>query len=62
MTAAAHRALGVAVVLIAVASMIWAVYGPQGFWTVAWLLVMFVTVVAAALAWVTLQPRKGGER
>ncbi len=59
--AAARVVLGAVLVLAAAASVLWAAYGPQGFWTLAWLAAMSVTVMAAVLGMAALAPRKGGE-
>ena len=63
--AAAARAvlygtLGAVLVLAAVAAMIWPAYGPQGFWTVAWLGVTAVVVAGCgvALEWLGKRRRK----
>jgi len=56
--------LGAALVLVAVAAMLWPAYGPQGLATMAWLGVMYVTVsgCAAALEWLGERRRKGARR
>jgi hypothetical protein len=59
---AARAVLGAVLVLVSLASMLWAAYGPQGAWTLAWLAVVFAVTGCAALAWSALPPRKGDER
>jgi len=58
-----YAVLGTALVLAAVAAMLWPAYGPQGLWTVAWLGVTAVTVAGsgAALEWLGKRRREGND-
>jgi hypothetical protein len=60
LAAAARAVLEGVLVLAAVMSVFWAAAGPQDFWTVVWLAVMFVIVAGATLGVTAL--RKGGRR
>ena len=56
----ARAVLGAVLVVAAATSVLWVAYGPQGFWTLAWLGVMVVTVTCAVLGMAALAP-KGDE-
>jgi len=58
-----YAVLGTALVLAAVAAMLWPAYGPQGLWTVAWLGVTAVTVAGCgvALEWPGKRRREGND-
>jgi hypothetical protein len=62
--AVAYLTLGAALVLVAVAAMLWPAYGPQGAWTVAWVGVTAVVTggCAAALEWLGERRRKEAQR
>jgi hypothetical protein len=60
LAAAARAVLAAVLVLAAVTSVFWVAYGPQNFWTVLWLLAMFVTITGGGVALAALQPRNGG--
>ena len=62
LAAVARAVLGAVVILIFLAAMLWAAYGPQGFWTVAWLLTVAAVTFAATQAWLALFPEEGGGR
>ncbi len=47
---AARAVARAALVLVIVAAVLWAVFGPQGFWTVLWLVAVFAVVTGAVLA------------
>ena len=59
--AVAYITAGTALVLIAVASMIWSAYGSQGSWTMAWLGVTAVVTAGCgvALEWLGKRHRGG---
>jgi len=52
---------GAFLVLVCLAAMIWARFGPQGAWTLAWIGVVFVVVSCAVPAWIALQPKGDGD-
>jgi len=58
-----YAVLGTVLVLVAAAAMLFPAYGPQGFWTVAWLGVTAVVVSGCGVAWEWLgKRRRGGAR
>lgn len=59
--AAAYGLLGTVLVLVAVVAMLWPAYGPQGFWTMAWLGVTAVVVTGCGVAWEWLGKRRRKE-
>ena len=62
LAAIARAVLGAVLVLACVAAALWTAYGPQGAWTLAWLLVVFAVVACATLAWFAPRPKGGGRR
>jgi hypothetical protein len=59
--AAGRAVLAAVLLLIVLAACLWARFGPQGAWTLAWLLLVFVVVSCAVLAWFALQPEGDGD-
>ena len=58
--AAAGRAVVETALVVAAAAAVYQVVSrPQGFWTVAWLAVMFVTLTGVVWGWSALQPKRG---
>ena len=59
--AAAGRAVLAAVLVLAcAAAMLWAAFGPHGAWTLAWIVLVFVTVWGSVETWERLGKRRGG--
>lgn len=59
--AAVYGLLGTVLVLVAVVAMLWPAYGPQGFWTMAWLGIAGVVVAGCGVAWEWLGKRRRKE-
>ena len=57
--AAVRFALAAVLVMVCVAAMLWAKFGPQGAWTLAWIVVVFATIWGAVEAWERLGKRRG---
>jgi len=49
---------GAFLVLVCLAAMIWARFGPQGTWTLAWIVLVFVAIWGAVEAWERLGKRR----
>lgn len=56
LAAVGRAVLGAVLVLVMLAAVLWAAYGPQGFWTVLWLLAVFAVTACATAAWSALWP------
>jgi hypothetical protein len=63
LAAAARAVLGAVLVLAVLAGSLYAAYGPQGPWVMAWLTAMLAVILAAGLGLHALQPKnEGGTR
>jgi hypothetical protein len=51
--------IGAILLLTVLAACLLTQYGPQGFWTLAWIGLVFAAVTCAVLAWSALPRRKG---
>jgi hypothetical protein len=60
LAAVARAVIGAVLLLVVVAAVLWAQYGPQGWPLVAWLVAVCAVVAAAGLCASALQPEGDG--
>jgi hypothetical protein len=56
-----RAALAATLLAVVLAACLWTAFGPQGAWTLAWLLLVAAVVSCAVLAWYALQPKGDGD-